>query len=84
MRKCIRCGDSHDNKKICNSCLSIWSNMRGLIWDAMMMVHGSFNPSTQKEWIKEIKRLEAIWRKNKAAFEKEIELIKLEKGLNNE
>ena len=50
----------------------------------MMMVHGSFNPSTQKEWIKEIKRLEAIWRKNKAAFEKEIELIKLEKGLNNE
>jgi len=50
--------------------------MRGVIWDTMMIVHGSFTPSIQKEWVKETKRLEAIWRKNKAEFEKEIELIK--------
>ncbi|TCV17107.1 hypothetical protein EDC17_101124 [Sphingobacterium alimentarium] len=50
--------------------------MRGVIWDTMMIVYGYFSPSTHKGWVKETKRLEAIWRKNKAEFEKEIELIK--------
>lgn len=54
--------------------------MRGVIWETMTLVHGSFTPQTQKEWVKQSKRLEAIWRKSPEDFEKEIENIKVSKG----
>lgn len=79
MRKCIRCGNSHDNKKVCNSCLSNWADMRTIIWETMEIVYGSFIPETQKEWVKQTKKLESIWRKDKSEFDRKIAQIKEEK-----
>jgi len=83
MRKCIRCGSYHDNKKICSSCLKKWTSMRSVIWETMTLVHGSFNPHTQEAWIKKTRKLEAIWRKDPEKFNNEIENIKTSKEESN-
>lgn len=53
--------------------------MRSVIWETMTLIHGSFNPQTQKEWIKQTKKLEAIWRKSPEDFSKQIDDIKASK-----
>jgi len=49
----------------------------------MTLVHGSFIPQTQEAWIKQTRKLEAIWRKDPEEFNKEIENIKVSKEVNN-
>ncbi len=57
--------------------------MRSVIWETMTLVHGSFIPQTQEAWIKQTRKLEAIWRKDPEEFNKEIENIKVSKEVNN-
>lgn len=57
--------------------------MRGVIWEIMTLVHGSFTPQTQKEWVKQSKRLEAIWRKSPEDFSRKIDVIKASKEVSN-
>ena len=83
MRKCIRCGSYHDNKKICNSCLIIWTSMRGVIWETMTIIHGSFSPETQKEWVNQTKKLEKTWRKDPEEFKKQIKILKGDTEVSN-
>ena len=69
--KCIRCG-SDQHKKICDTCLSKWSDMRSTIFNSLQKVHGKLSKDNHPIFIKETKRLEKIWKKDKDQFFKEI------------
>lgn len=69
MSKCIRCGhDTLTSARICQSCLGDWSNMRTSIFDVLQEKYGNLSPINHQMFIKETKRLEAIWRKDKQIF----------------
>lgn len=71
--KCKRChGDAWPNKSICPKCLSAWSNMRTIVWDYLQNKYGKLSPETLPILQKETRRLDKLWRKDKALFEKEI------------
>ena len=73
MAKCIRCGDDTlTSARICPSCLDNWSEMRTTVFNALQGVYGKLNPGNHKFFIKETKRLERVWRKDKVKFESEI------------
>ena len=71
--KCIRCGTETGGKqRICFSCLNSWSNMRLRAWEWIQDKHGELSQANLPIFQKEIRRLERIWRKDRAAFELEI------------
>lgn len=77
MTKCIRCGnDILTAAKICPSCLSDWSDMRTQVFTVLEGKYGKLSPTNHQMFIKETKRLESIWRKDKQRFA--LELNKLE------
>lgn len=76
MAKCTKCGDDTlTSSRICPSCLSNWSEMRTIIFNALQNKYGKLNPSNHKLFIKETKRLERIWRKDKEKFTNEIDSL---------
>lgn len=69
MSKCIRCGqDTLTSAKICQSCIGNWSEMRTSIFNALEEKYGKLSPTNHQFFIKETKRLESIWRKDKQKF----------------
>jgi hypothetical protein len=74
--KCIRCGEESTNKKICYSCLGKWTTMRSEIFDTLQNKYGKFSQENHSLFIKETKRLEKIWKKDKDKFIEEINKIK--------
>lgn len=73
MRKCIRCGDeTSKGTKVCPTCLRSWGNMRTIIFDMLEEKYGKLCPQNHDIFIKETKRLEKIWRKDKEKFQEEI------------
>jgi hypothetical protein len=49
-----------------------WLDMRSLIFETLQWKYGLLSPQNHPIFIKETKRLEAIWRKDKSKFEIEI------------
>jgi hypothetical protein len=79
MSKCIRCGNEIIGpQRACNSCLRKWNDMRSLVFDKLTEIYGKLSPVNHPLFIKETKRLESIWRKDKELFT--IELNKLSNG----
>lgn len=78
MRTCIRCHEKniYDNSRVCSQCMTEWSSMRTRAWASLEPRLGKLTPETHPAWIKEMKRLEKIWKKSPVDFEKE--LLKLE------
>ena len=73
MAKCIRCGDDAlTGARICPTCLCNWDDMRTTVFNALQDKYGKLNSQNHKFFIKETKRLERIWRKDKGKFEQEI------------
>ena len=73
MSKCIRCGqDTLTSARICPSCLGDWSDMRTSIFTVLQEKHGKLSPTNHQMFIKETKRLESIWRKDKQKFATEL------------
>ena len=75
MAKCIRCGDENSRGKICYSCMSKWTDMRSEVFNALEKKHGKLSPANHPIFIKETKRLEKIWRKDKDKFDIELNNI---------
>ncbi len=65
--KCIRCGDNQ-SRKICYACLDKWTDMRTTIFETLVKLHGQLSKENHPIFIKETKRLEKIWRKDKDQF----------------
>lgn len=77
MKKCIRCHSKMITAgSICPSCLDDWSTMRSEIFNALQSKYGKLSPTNHQLFIKETKRLESIWRKDKNRFAVELESIK--------
>jgi hypothetical protein len=76
MSKCIRCGnETLGPQRVCPSCLGNWCDMRSMVFDKLTLVYGKLSPTNHPLFIKETKRLESIWRKDKERFA--VELNKL-------
>ena len=52
-----------------------WGEMRDIVFSTLQSIHGKMNPSNHKLFIKETKRLEKIWRKDKDKFNTEIKKL---------
>jgi len=77
--KCIRCGsETVGSMKICYSCLGKWSEMRETIFNILTKKYGKLSKDNHSIFVKETKRLEKIWRKDKRKFLDEINKIKQE------
>lgn len=73
---CRRCGGAtYGNQTICSKCLMDWSAMRKQAWDFIEKKLGKLSPENLKSYQKEMKKLEAVWRKDKDKFQ---EMIKEE------
>lgn len=70
MPRCKRCG--HDsliiNKRICNSCLSEWSDMRTSAYNKLTEVYGPMTYLNHEAFKQQMKRLERIWHKDRDQF----------------
>ena len=76
MGKCRKCGEeARVNSRICNKCLDDWSNMRIEIFNKLQEKYGKMNQTNHPTFIKETKRLERIWRKDKQKFVTELESL---------
>jgi len=76
MSKCIRCGgDTLTSAKICRNCMNNWADMRSAIFNALQEKYGTLSPINHRFFIKETKRLESIWRKDKQKFQVELSKI---------
>ena len=76
--KCIRCGnDTILYKKICNICLTKWTDMRTEIFNTLISKYGEMTPLNHEQFKKETKRLESIWRKDANKFNQEILKLKI-------
>lgn len=75
MRTCIRCHEKNifDNRRICSGCMKEWTTMRGDAFDALETKYGKMSPDNHSTFIKEMKRLERIWKKDKEQFRSELE-----------
>jgi hypothetical protein len=49
-----------------------WTDMRAAIFTTLQDKHGKLSPTNHKMFIKETKRLEAIWRKDREKFAMEL------------
>lgn len=72
MSTCRRCGGSNTGKGICGKCLSKWTDMRKEAWQHCEVLYGKLTPETHPLYIKEMKRLERIWKKDSSKFEQEL------------
>ena len=71
---CRRCGgDTYGSQSFCSKCLSDWSAMRKQAWDFIEKKLGNLSSENLKSYQKEMKKLEAVWRKDKDKFQ---ELLK--------
>ena len=77
MRTCIKCHEKniYDNSRICVGCMKEWTDMRARAWASLEPRLGKLTPVNHPAWIKEMKRLEKIWKKSREQFEQE--LVKL-------
>lgn len=73
--KCIRCGDETMNRKICYRCMNDWTTMRTQVFDILQNKYGKLTQENHPLFIKEMKRLERIWRKDRNEFLKELNKI---------
>ena len=77
MSKCVRCHDENDRTgRICSSCLTSWLDMRIMVFEALNEKLGKLTPDTHQQFIKEMKRMERTWRKDRDKFEIELNKIK--------
>lgn len=68
--KCIRCGnDVGTARRICQSCMGNWLEMRKTAYDFLVSKHGEMTAENHPIFKKEMPRLERIWRKDRNAFE---------------
>jgi hypothetical protein len=74
MSKCIRCG-GETHQRICPFCLSNWCDMRSAIFNKLQEKYGKLNPDNHQFFIKQTKKLESIWRKDKEKFLNELDNI---------
>ncbi|MDR2084359.1 MAG: hypothetical protein LBP67_05130 [Bacteroidales bacterium] len=73
MSKCVRCGDETPfSSAICDYCLDKWIEMRGYVFDALQDKYGMLSHENYQTFNKEMKRLDKIWKKDKAKFEEEL------------
>lgn len=70
--KC-KCGkDAWPNRRVCPTCLSLWSEMRKQLFDFLENKHGKMCQLNHPLFIEETKRLERVWRKDPNKFVAEI------------
>jgi len=74
MRTCIRCKEKNifDNRRICSGCMKEWTMMRTIAFDILESKYGKMNPENHPTFIKEMKRLEKIWKRDKDLFQLEL------------
>jgi hypothetical protein len=74
MRTCIRCKEKNifDNRRICSDCMKEWTTMRTTAFDVLESKYGKMNPENHPTFIKEMKRLENIWKRDKDLFQLEL------------
>ncbi len=74
MRTCIRCKEKNifDNGRICSGCMKEWTTMRTTAFDVLESKYGKMNPENHPTFIKEMKRLEKIWKRDKDLFQLEL------------
>lgn len=58
--------------------MSNWTDMRSAIFEMLTNKYGNLSPDNHQIFIKHTKRLESIWRKDKAAFIIELDKINKE------
>ena len=77
MRTCIRCKEKNifDNRRICSGCMKEWTTMRTTAFDVLESKYGKMNPENHPTFIKEMKRLEKIWKRDKDLFQLELDKI---------
>jgi hypothetical protein len=77
MRTCIRCKEKNifDNRRICLGCMKEWTTMRTTAFDTLESKYGKMNPENHPIFIKEMKRLEKIWKMDKDLFQLELDKI---------
>jgi len=69
MSKCKRCDeDTLTSAKICPTCLDNWTHMRTEVLNILGEKHGKLSPDNHELFIKETKRLESVWKKDKNRF----------------
>lgn len=74
MRTCIKCKEKNifDNRRICLGCMKEWTTMRTTVFDTLESKYGKMNPENHPTFIKEMKRLEKIWKRDKDLFQLEL------------
>ena len=74
MRTCIKCKEKNifDNRRICLGCMKEWTTMRTTAFDTLESKYGKMNPENHPTFIKEMKRLEKIWKRDKDLFQLEL------------
>lgn len=74
MRTCIKCKEKNifDNRRICLGCMKEWTTMRTTAFDTLESKYGKMNPENHSTFIKEMKRLEKIWKRDKDLFQLEL------------
>lgn len=60
-----------EGKKIGDECRDNWNTMRGIISQRLLAQNGEATQETQPIMQNEMKRLERLWQRDRAAFEKE-------------
>lgn len=77
MRTCIKCKEKNifDNRRICLGCMKEWTTMRTTAFDTLESKYGKMNPENHPTFIKEMKRLEKIWKRDKDLFQLELSKI---------
>lgn len=77
MRTCIRCKEKNifDNRRICLGCMKEWTTMRTTAFDTLESKYGKMNPENHPTFIKEMKKLEKIWKRDKDLFQLELDKI---------
>jgi len=73
MAICNKCGEELGFiKNICSSCFQLWLNMRKLSFIHLENKYGKLNINNRKKIMKEMRRLDNLWHKNKEEYEVEI------------
>jgi len=74
MAHCRKCGcDTGMNRRICSSCLSKWSEMRGEAFTFLKNKYGKMSLENLPFLQKEMKRLDKKWKKDPEKFYEEIQ-----------
>jgi len=73
MANCPICGAAlPTGKKVGQECLDNWNTMRGIISQRLQAQHGEATRETQPIMHNEMKRLDTLWKRDRAGFEKEV------------